>query len=220
MLKVSGNTLSVSVNAPLTPKSQPSTIQLETFPDVPEPSPELESISEYIKTTTSRVLMVYAGQQKRLAKGKGLLFDPSKDKCLNLYVAKSWPAWQQQYVDLVRDMFDGVTLNVKSMVKNVEKADMKRAMPFVQELKRRLEAGETAESVLDRTMAFDEATVLRELTPVLRSSVPGLKMVNVVVLEEQNQKGGITQVASSAEPSNPAIQFLNVPGVPSVSPLN
>lgn len=52
---------------------QPSTIQLEKLLNVPEPSLKLESISEYIKTTTSRVLAAYASQQKRLAKGKGLL---------------------------------------------------------------------------------------------------------------------------------------------------
>ncbi|KAH6649333.1 hypothetical protein F5144DRAFT_3189 [Chaetomium tenue] len=188
---------------------KPSTIRLETFPAVPELNPNLESTSEYVTTTTSRVLAAYAGQQKRLAKGKGVLFDPSKDKCLNLHVAKSWPAWQQQYVELVRDMFNGVTLNVKNVVKKVEKADMKRAMRFVQELKRRLEAGETADSVLDRTMPFDEVMVLRELIPVLKAAVPGLKVVNVAVLGEQGQQGGMPQVASSAEPGNPAIQFLN-----------
>lgn len=117
-------------------------------------------------------------------------------------------------------MSDGLTLDVKSRAKKVEKTDMKRAMPFVQELKRRSEAGETADSVLGRTMGFDEVTVLRELIPVLQSLVPGLKMVNVVVLRGQRQEEAIPQVARSAEPSNPAIQFLNVAEWPSISPLN
>ncbi|GAB1312120.1 cytosolic leucyl tRNA synthetase [Madurella fahalii] len=103
---------------------KPSTVQLETFPDVVEPSLELESISDYVKTTTARVLAAHASQQKRLAKEKGVLFEPGKDKCLNIYVAKSWPSWHQRYIDLVQDMFDGVTLDVKSVVEKVEKVDM------------------------------------------------------------------------------------------------
>jgi leucyl-tRNA synthetase len=187
---------------------------------VPEPSRELESISDYIRTTTTRVLAAHAAQQKRLAKGKGVLFDPSKDKYLNIYVAKSWPSWQKRYIDLVRDMFDGITLDVKSVAKQVEKADIKRAMPFVQELKRKLESGEAPNAVLDRTLAFDETMVLQELVPVLQSTVQRLKAVNVIVIDGETQDGGeadgkirksgIPQIATSAEPGNPAFEFLNL----------
>ena len=56
-----------------------------------ESSPELQATSNYIKTASTRIMAAHAGQQKRLAKGKGLLFDPTKDKRLSIYVAKSWP---------------------------------------------------------------------------------------------------------------------------------
>lgn len=38
--------------------------------------------------------------------------------------------------------------------------EMKKAMPFVQALKKRLRDGEPAETVLERKLAFDEAKTL------------------------------------------------------------
>ncbi|KAL2023609.1 hypothetical protein VTK56DRAFT_1766 [Thermocarpiscus australiensis] len=204
---------------------RPSTIQLVTFPNVPEPDLELEATSDYIRTTTARILAAHASQQKRLVKGKRLLFDPAKDKRLNVYVAKSWPPWQQRYIDLVRELFDGVTLDAKAVSKRVQKADMKRAMPFVQELKRKLEAGERAEVVLDRALLFDEARALREMVPVLKSMVSRLKEVSIVVIDhhdhnvdsdnaetvgQRKRQGELPQIASSAEPGNPSLEFVNI----------
>jgi leucyl-tRNA synthetase len=157
-------------------------------------------------------------------KGKGLLFDPTKDRALSIYVAKSWPPWQQRYVDLVREQWDGTSLDVKSVAKMVGKADLKRAMPFIQDLKRRLEeSGEsTPNAVLDRTLGFDEVEVLKEMVPVLKSTVPKLKGVNVIVVDDErgqneasSNAGGdrvmeVSQVASSAEPGNPSLEFFNV----------
>ncbi|KXX74473.1 Leucine--tRNA ligase, cytoplasmic [Madurella mycetomatis] len=162
---------------------EPSTIQLQPFPDVPEPNIELQVTSYYAKVTSARILAAHSGQQKRLAKGKGLLFDPSKDERLNICVAKSWLTWQERHIDLVRELFDGVTLDGKAVAKRVEKAEMKKAMSFIQELKRKLESGESRESVLDRALAFDEVGVLKEMAPVLESTVPRLKDVNAIVID-------------------------------------
>ena len=168
-------------------------------------------------------MTAHASQQKRLTKGKGLLFDPTKDKCLNIYVAKSWPSWQQRYIDLVREQLDGMTLDAKSIAKKVERADMKRAMPFIQELKRKLASGAKANTVLDRDLGFDEVAALNEMVPVLRSTVPRLRAVSVIVVDEQGRHGGqsntgatgdgtvqMSPTAGSAEPGTPSLEFLNV----------
>jgi leucyl-tRNA synthetase len=209
---------SLLVTPRLPPPLQPSTIQLQSFPGVVDPSMELQATSDFVKATTARVLAAHASQQKRLAKGKGLLFDPTKDKHLNIYVAKLWPTWQQRYVDLVREQFDGVTLDAKKVAKMVEKADMKRAMPFIQDLKRKLESGERPDAVLDRVLGFDEVEVLGEMIPVLMSTVPKLRGVNIVVNEGSHSGASgnpgspaveVSQVASSAEPGNPSLEFVN-----------
>jgi leucyl-tRNA synthetase len=152
-----------------------------------------------------------------------MLFDPTKDKCLNIYVAKTWPAWQQRYIDLVREQLDEMTLDAKSIAQKVEKADMKRAMPFIQELKRKLESGAEADTVLDRHLGFDEVAALNEMVPVLKSTVPRLRGVSIIVVDEQGRDGGqnntgatgngsvkMSQTAGSAEPGTPSIEFLNV----------
>lgn len=114
----------------------------------------------------------------------------------------------------MRELFDGVSLDVKSVVKKVEKADAKRAMPFVQELKRKLEAGEGVERVFGRELGFDEVEVLRDMVPVLKSTVPKLKEVNIVVIGEGGQGGGAEDVGKagtrSAEPGSPSIDFQNL----------
>ena len=185
----------------------PTTIQLQPFPRAPEPNHELHAISDYVKTTSNRILATYASQQKRLAKGKGVLFDPTKGKTLRIFVAKTWPSWQDKYVELVRNMFDGITLDIKSVTKKVDKADMKKAMPFIQDLKRKLETGLVSrESVLDRALLFDEAAILKEMTPLLKSIVPKLHDVTIIVVDGDaaagKPSGEFSQAASSAEPSS------------------
>ncbi|KAM7205367.1 leucyl-tRNA synthetase, class Ia, archaeal/eukaryotic cytosolic [Rhypophila sp. PSN 637] len=188
---------------------EPSTIQLQLFPRAPEPNHELHAISDYVKATSNRILAAYASQQKRFAKGKGGLFDPTKDKTLRIFVAKTWPSWQEEYVELVRDMFDGITLDIKSVTKKVEKADMKKAMPFIQDLKRKLESGlVTRESVLSRALLFDEAATLEEMVPLLKSMVPKLLEVSIIVVDGDAVAG--SQAASSAEPGSPSLEFINV----------
>lgn len=205
---------------------QPSTIQLSRFPTptaTTTPSPNLQATSAYIKTTTARILAAHAGQQKRLARGKGgLQFDPTKATRLTIYVAKCWPSWQQRYVDLVRAaQRDGgaALLDAKSVAGMVGGAEMKRAMPFIQELKRKVEeaaaaAGEGhAGAVLDRVLGFDETEVLGEMVPVLKATVARLGEVRVVVVgddDDDEDAVAVAQFAGSAEPGNPAIEFLNV----------
>ncbi|KAG7293223.1 hypothetical protein NEMBOFW57_003269 [Staphylotrichum longicolle] len=200
---------------------KPSTIQLSRFPTptTTTSSPNLQATSAYIKTTTARILAAHAGQQKRLSKGKGgLQFDPTQATRLTIYVATSWPPWQQRYVDLVRaarrDGGGAALLDAKSVAGMVGGAEMRRAMPFIQELKRKLEeAGDGhAGAVLDRVLGFDEAAVLGEMVPVLKATVARLGEVRVVVVDDDDEEGAVAvpQFAGSAEPGNPAIEFFNV----------
>lgn len=46
--------------------------------------------------------------------------------------------------------------------------DMKKMMPFVQGLKKRLISGENPENVLEQNLPFDESEVLKESLPVIR----------------------------------------------------
>ena len=161
-------------------------------------------------------------QIKRLAKGKAVNFDPKQAKKLVIHVAQTWPAWQAKYIDLVRETFDGMSLDMKEMGKKMEKAEMKKAMPFVQTLKRRLESGEPKDAVFERDLGFDEVSVLREMVPGLKATVPRLKEVDIVVVDEGAKDGGkmlgdgkerveqLSHFAAAAEPGSPSFEFANL----------
>lgn len=171
----------------------------------------------------ARIRTVDAGQQRRLAKGKGLLFDPSKDKCLNIFVANTWPAWQIRCIDIAQELYDGSTLDMKTVATRITPKDMKQAMPFMQDLKRRLDAGESQRTVFRRALGFEEVAVLEKLVPLLKDTVPKLKEVKISLLDEQGSKTWSTskgdtseglarlpQVAALAKPGMPSMEFVNI----------
>jgi len=98
-------------------------------------------------------------------------------------------------------------------------------MPFVNALKRRLESGESAESVFERKLAFEELVVLKEMVPGLRQSIQKCRTVEIVNVEEGGKKGKVVggdggndgeerselpQAAETAQPGSPSFQFENI----------
>ena len=159
-----------------------------------------------------------AAQLKKKAKGKGTAYDPKKPKQLAVYVALGYPDWQGKYIDLVRDAFDKVTLSVndKELSAKVSKmGEMKKAMPFVQGLKKRLQS-ESPDTVFNRKLAFDEVETLKSMVPGLKR-LTGSKNVVVVIVDEGRKTGktvdgevveGLPPLAEGAEPGNPRFSFV------------
>ena len=141
-------------------------IQFARFPEVPAAIPALTAARDYVKTTSSNITSAEAAQLKRMAKGKQSDFDPKKPKKLTIFVTENFPGWQAKYIDLLKEVYDEATgtytVDDKALNGRIAKmGEMKKAMPFVQALKRRLRDGETADAVLARKLTFDEkATVL------------------------------------------------------------
>lgn len=135
------------------------------FPEVPAANPSLTAAREYVKTTSSNITSAEAAQLKRMAKGKQSDFDPKKPKKLTIFVNESFPAWQAKYIELLGEVWDSEKgtqkIDDKELNGRIGKmGEMKKAMPFVQALKRRLKDGEPAEVVLARKLAFDEKETL------------------------------------------------------------
>jgi leucyl-tRNA synthetase len=117
-----------------------------------------------------------------------------------------------------------MTLDMKSMTKKFEKSEMKKAMPFVQALKKRLEGGEEKSKVFSRDLGFDEVKVLSEMVPGLKATVTKLRQVNIVVVDqtgkagtkigadgkEERVEGLNAMVAPNAEPGSPTFEFVNI----------
>ncbi|KAM7203947.1 leucine--tRNA ligase, cytoplasmic [Rhypophila sp. PSN 637] len=200
-------------------------IQFALFPEVPAADPSLSAAREYVKTTSSNITSAEAAQLKRMAKGKQSDFDPKKPKKLTIFVNESFPAWQAKYIELLNEVWDAKTnsqtIDDKELNGRIGKmGEMKKAMPFVQALKRRLKDGEPAESVLSRKLSFDEKATLLAMVPGLKRAA-GLASVQIVVIEEGSKKGkDLTNnneevevkaiVAEAAVPGQPSFFFENV----------
>lgn len=201
--------------------NKPATVQQALFPEIPAPDASLSAMREYVRNTASNITSAEAAQQKKKAKGKDISFDPKKPKKLTIFAAKNFPSWQEKYIDLVREVFDPATkaFNDKELTPKISKmGEMKKAMPFVQGLKKRLTGGEKPETVFDRKLAFDESKTLLQMVPGLKKAA-GLKIVDIVEVAE----GGVTGVllgggevaslpppAAGAVPGVPTFHFENV----------
>lgn len=203
---------------------KPETIQKGLYPEVPAAKPALTAAREYVRNTSSNINSAESTQQKRAAKGKLSTFDPKKPKKLTVFVTDRFPAWQEKYIDLVRENWDAASNTQKIDDKELngrigKMGEMKKAMPFVQSIKKRLRDGEPASSVLERRLAFDEKKTLVAMVPGLKRTA-GLAAVEIVEVAEGSKKGvnlldgrevDVTApVADSAVPGQPSFFFENV----------
>ncbi|KAI5787680.1 hypothetical protein DFH27DRAFT_596217 [Peziza echinospora] len=209
-----------------------STIQNARFPEQTAPlSPELSAALEYVRTISSKITSTESAQLKKATKGKSLSYDPKKPKKLTIFVARSYPAWQDKYIDLVRENFDNLKLSINEAAIKPAVAklgEMKKAMPFIQSLKQRLVFNkEEPTTVFDRKLIFDEISTLTEVLPTLRKNT-GCKVVEIVVVDEGGKSGvkveaagngkwesgekveGLSGPSESATPGNPGFVFENV----------
>ena len=211
---------------------QKTSIQHALFPEPTAPvSVPLTGALDYVRTISSKITSTEAAQLKKAGKGKTISYDPKKPKKLSIYVALSYPSWQDKYIELVRKHFDALTVTINDAeLKPViaKMGEVKKAMPFVQNLKQRLVfQKEDPQAVFDRKLVFDEVKTLREVLPVLKRST-GCKEVEIIVVDEGGKKGrrvpdegpgdweggevveGLSGPSESATPGNPGFAFENV----------
>lgn len=150
-----------------------------------------------------------------MAKGKSAAFDPRKPKRITIFAAKNFPAWQDKYVELVRQALESSTLNddktINGQVAKMGKGpEMKKAMPFVQALKKRLVSGEPKQAVFERKLPFNEVDILQEMRKGLMKTT-GCKEVEIVEVGE-DKTGGLPSMAENAVPGQPSFLFENIEG--------
>ncbi|KAG9995413.1 leucyl-tRNA synthetase, partial [Aureobasidium melanogenum] len=207
---------------------KPSTVQNELFPQVPATKPELTAAREYVRQTSGNITSAEGAQLKRMTKGKATNYDPKQPKKLTIFMATEYPTWQSKVIDLVREAFDGLTIDMKAISKKVDKADSKKAMPFIQTLKKSLEGGIDSNTVFERKLAYNEVDVLAQMVPGLMSTVQRCVCVEVISVEQGGKAGKVvasmgeaaaakgTELpelppqAENAVPANPTFFFSNI----------
>lgn len=188
---------------------------------MPEADVGLSSASTYIRSTSSSITSSEGIFVRKLSKGRNVSFDPRKPKRITIFAAKNFPAWQEKYIDLVRESFDSLklTVNDKELNAKVGKlGEMKKAMPFVQGLKKRLiNSGEAPETVFSRKLPFDEIAILQELVTGIKRTT-GAKDVEIIVVDEGGKSGTVVGTgekreniqAENAVPGQPTFTFANI----------
>jgi leucyl-tRNA synthetase len=212
---------------------EPQSIQLALWPAPSSPIDRalLES-SNYMRTTVKSIRDAEVNLLKLMAKAKSkkgnsnnasseaaITFDPKKPKTVKIYVATSFPEWQDACVAIVQEAYikqgDKVDdAKVKELLLQKGLIKDKRAMPFIQAFKKRM-AEYGAQTAFNRTLPFAESQVLHELAPYLKKSL-NLESVEVLSVEEalqkaQNGEAGYSKVLiESSEPGSPAFEYRNV----------
>lgn len=202
------------------------TVQNALFPEVPEQKAELTAARDYVRGTSSNITSAEGAQLKRMQKGKVTAYDPKKEKKLSIFCALKYPSWQDGIIEIVRQSFADMKVDIGAVSKQIPKAENKRAMPFVQQLKKSLETGIEPSTVFERKLVFDEVGVLKEMVPGLKQTIQKCATVEVVVIDEGGKSGKIVaaseegrvgeqrkelpQAAENAVPGQPTFFFENV----------
>ena len=189
--------------------------------------PALSAAREYVRMTSSNITTAEAALLKKKSKGKAVAYDPKQPKQLTIFAAQSFPAWQDKYIELVRQEFEahGLSQDRELAAKVGKMGETKKAMPFVQALKRRLDRGEPPSEIFERKLPFAEVDVLREMAKGLKKTT-GCRLVQIVLFgadgmaktvaseggtaESSEWTGELPQAAEGAVPGAPTFHFENV----------
>ncbi|KAJ2841690.1 cytosolic leucyl tRNA synthetase, partial [Coemansia erecta] len=156
--------------------------------DLPsEPNHALAAAGNYARDIVHSIRDAEAVLQKR-AKKKGAKadeFNPAAPKTIDVFVAHTFPEWQDNVIAVLKENFDPATskFDDKQIIATLGQKGIlkqnKKAMPFAQEIKKRV--GLTGPSVLDRAIAFNEIEILPDLVPYIKNAM-GYDDVNIVDL--------------------------------------
>lgn len=198
---------------------KPETVQHALFPNAGPSDSILAAIKAYVRDTASTITSAEGAQRKKSDKGKNISFDPRKPWKPFIFFAMSFPAWQEKYINLSRDMIEELgQIDIKTLSAKIEKSDMKKVLPFIQHLKKRFDASENKE-VTRTTLPFDESAVLREMKPSLIHTFPNCQYIEIVAVEGSTSgtlvdsgeiMHGLPPLSEGAVPGSPTFQFANV----------
>lgn len=197
-------------------------VQDAAFPRAATPvSKALSDAIDYVRQLARSVRESEASVLKS-KKGKSEV-DGSKPAALTLYVSTSFPEWQDNYIEVVRDLFEKQSLDDNKAIREKVGKDMKRAMPFISLLKQRLRA-ESPEVVFNRKLTFDEVDVVKSVLDNIAKSSTTLNFEQVDVIEFRNgeakgknivlgEEVEITlkgKIVEAAVPGEPGIHIRNL----------
>lgn len=181
-------------------------------------SSELTFALQYIRQLQRTVREAEGAALKKKKNGSA---DVDKDQpcVLSIYVCSSFPEWQQKYVAIAKKLYEeGKLDDMKEVKSHIEGKDMKRAMPFINELKKQLTV-EKATEVFNRELLFDEIDVVRQAVESLKKAPTFVNIDKVQVISFQNGSTKAKEILTDTEVELPSkVKSIDnaVPGQPAV----
>ncbi|KGU20050.1 leucine-tRNA ligase [Candida albicans P34048] len=159
-------------------------VQTSKFPRASKPvSKAILDASEYVRSLT-RSIREAEGQALKKKKGKSDV-DGSKPISLTVLVSNTFPEWQDNYIELVRELFEQNKLDDNNVIRQKVGKDMKRGMPYIHQIKTRL-ATEDADTVFNRKLTFDEIDTLKNVVEIVKNAPYSLKVEKLEILSFNN----------------------------------
>jgi leucyl-tRNA synthetase len=147
--------------------NEPKSVQLAHWPTPAQPVNRaiLES-GAYMRGTVKTMRDSEAAMLKKLGKNKTAPFDPKKPKSVRIFVATTFPEWQDRCVRVVRDAYDAEKdkvddQKVRELLTAQGLMKDKRAMPFVQAFKVRGSLPHLLSSSPPNHLCFTDADAVR-----------------------------------------------------------
>lgn len=191
------------------------------FPRASAPVDKLVSDALAYVREVARGIREAEAQALKKKKGKPVEIDAKAPLQLTILVLPQFPDWQDQYIELVRELFEQHKLDDNKVIKEKVGKDMQRAMPFINLLKQRL-AVEQPDVVFNRQLTFDEVKTAQLTAPVLVTAPAQINVTEarVVVLSAAGAKDAVTgepvevkasaKVLADAVPGAPGFVFANL----------
>lgn len=201
-----------------------TSVQNTRWPELSAPVDKaLSDAATYIRSLIKLIRDTELNILKRRNKGKkdvGGAYDEKKAKAVKIYVAKSFPEWQDRTVALIRGAFDDATNKVDDAGLRAELQAQglirdKRVMPFVQAFKRRIdEFGK--DTAFNRLLPFDERETIEAASTYLKRTIK-LQELSILSAEDAlaqsddaQQAGFDRRNVEMAEPGSPSFLYYNV----------
>ncbi len=189
-------------------------------------APVSKSISEeleYVRRLQRSIREAEIQSLKKKKKGKQVDVDVNRPVDVTLFIARTFPDWQDKYVEIVRQIFDKCHIvDMKQVRGHVDGRDMKKVMPFVSVLKKQLDVS-PPEEVFNRELSFDEIRAVKLTLPVLKRAPAQVSVASIHAVFFNNGDSVGTDVSSGAQvdlpraksiqnatPGNPGVQIRNV----------
>ncbi|ODV88290.1 hypothetical protein CANARDRAFT_26445 [[Candida] arabinofermentans NRRL YB-2248] len=177
---------------------------------------------EYVRSLSRSIREAEGGLLKKKKGGKPADLNKDEPAILSLYISKSFPEWQDNYIELVRELFEAQKLeDTKAIREKIPGKDMKRAMPFISDLKKRL-TSEKPEAVFNRELSFSEIDVVKTVLEVIKKapSLTTVSQVRAIAFDSGASTGFDIVTGETVDIPNGKISEIAVPGEPAIGLKN